>query len=192
MPPLLPLPPSAIDALLIVDMQHFFFTRPERRLGLELVIANIQRLIGYFDHLGWPVVHVFTAYLEDGSDWELKMKASGIPECILGSDEAAFLPQIPVLPQHWQNRKTRYSAFFKTDLAGRLRTAGVDRVLVCGAYTHYCVNATVFDAYSNDFVPGLVKDAVISHLPEEAAVMIERMRRNGYHLVTTDEIISQR
>lgn len=187
----LPLPPKATDALLIVDMQQFFFSRPERRAGLDWVIVNIQHLIERFDQLGWPVVHVFTAYQADGFDWELKMKASGIAECILGSNEAAFLPQIPVLPQHWQVRKTRYSGFFKTNLADRLHAAGVDRVLVCGAYTHYCVNATVFDAYSHDFVPGLVTDAVISHLPEEAGILIERMRRNGYHLLTTDEYITQ-
>jgi len=67
----------------------------------------------------------------------------------------------------------------------------VARVAVCGAYTHYCVNATVFDAYAHDFVPCLVLDAVISHLPEESAVMIERMRRNGYHLLTSAELASQ-
>ncbi len=185
----LPLPPNATDALLIVDMQQFFFSRPERRLGLDFVIANIQRLIERFDQRGWPVVHVFTAYKADGSDWELKMKASATAECIMGTDEAAFLPQIPVLPHHWQIRKTRYSGFFKTDLADRLHSARVDRVLVCGAYTHYCVNATVFDAYAHDFIPGLVTDAVISHLPDESRVMLDRMGRNGYHLLTIDEYI---
>jgi len=172
-------------------MQNFFFSRPERRVGLEMILANIRRLVQAFDRRFWPVVHVFTAYQADGSDWELKMKASGTAECILGSDEAAFLPQIPVLPQHWLIRKTRYSGFFKTDLADRLHAARVDRVLVCGAYTHYCVNATVFDAYAHDFVPGLVTDAVISHLPDESRVMLERMRRNGYHLFTTGEFIAR-
>ena len=187
----LPLPPSAADALLIVDMQHFFFSHPERRVGLEVVLANLQRLIHHFDRRGWPVVHIFTAYQADCSDWDLKMQASGIPECILGTPEAAILPEIPVMPQHWHVRKTRYSAFFKTDLAERLQAAGIRRVMVCGAYTHYCVNATVFDAFAHDFVPGLIIDAVLSHLPDEANVMLERMRRNGYHLFTTDEYLHQ-
>jgi len=36
-------------------------------------------------------------------------------------------------------------------------------------------------------VPGLISDAVISHLPEESQVMIARMQRNGYHILTTAE-----
>ncbi len=60
-----------------------------------------------------------------------------------------------------------------------------------GAYTHYCVNATVFDAYAHDFVPGLVSDAVLSHLPEEAEVMVARMRRNGYHVLTSAEVLAR-
>jgi nicotinamidase-related amidase len=51
--------------------------------------------------------------------------------------------------------------------------------MVSGGYTHNCVNATVFDAYAYDIVPGIITDAVISHLPDETALLIDRMRRNG-------------
>ena len=68
----------------------------------------------------------------------------------------------------------------------------MERVVVAGAYTHYCVNATVFDAWCHDFVPGIVTDGVLSHLEEESEVMIERMRRNGYHVGTVEEYLSGR
>lgn len=187
----LPLPPNSKDALLIIDMQEHFFRFPERRIDLPQVIQNINFLIRHFDTLGWPVIHVTSAYQMDGSDWDLKMKASSKAELILGTRETQILPEILVRPNHWHVRKTRYSAFFKTDLAECLQAAGIHRVMVCGAYTHYCVNATVFDAYAHDFIPGLITDAVLSHLPEEANVMLERMRRNGYHLFTTDEYLHQ-
>jgi nicotinamidase-related amidase len=186
---LLPLPHNARSALAIVDMQEFFFQKPERRQGLDLVIDNINRLITFFQGRHLPVVHVITCYKADGSDWELKMKATGEPELIEGSPEAAILPQIQVSPDHLIIKKTRYSAFFKTDLADLLRASSIHRLMVVGAYTHYCVNATVFDAYAHDIVPGIVTDAVISHLPDEAAIMIDRMRRNGYHVCLTDEVI---
>ena len=189
--PLLPLPLKTIDALLVIDMQEFFFRLPERRNGLAQVIQSINRLIQHFDMLGWPVVHVISAYQPDKTDWDLKMKVSDTPELILGTAEVQILPEINVQPNHWHVRKTRYSAFFKTDLAERLQAAGIHRVMVCGAYTHYCVNATVFDAFAHDFVPGLITDAVLSHLPEEANVMLNRMRRNGYHLFTIDEYLHQ-
>jgi nicotinamidase-related amidase len=46
---LLPLPPRARSALVIVDMQEFLFRKPERRQNPEQVIANINALIEYFE-----------------------------------------------------------------------------------------------------------------------------------------------
>ena len=188
----LPLSSNARSALLIVDMQEFFFRQPERRRNLEIVTSNINRLIDYFETKSQPIVHVITCFKADGSDWDLKMKAAGEAEMIEGTPEAAILPQIKVTANHKTVVKTRYSGFFKTNLAGLLHEEKVERVVVAGAYTHYCVNATVFDAWCHDFVPGIVTDGVLSHLEEESEVMIERMRRNGYHVGTVEEYLSGR
>lgn len=186
----LPLSPNARTALLIVDMQEFFFRQPERRWTLDAVVANINRLIDHFDATSQPVFHIISCFKADGSDWDLKTKASGTPELIEGTPEAAILPHIRVSPAHRTMVKTRYSAFFNTGLVEMLRREQVERVLVTGAYTHYCVNATVFDAYCHDFIPALATDAVASHLEQESELMIERMRRNGYHVATTQDYLS--
>jgi nicotinamidase-related amidase len=187
----LPLPPNARTALLIVDMQVFFFTRSERRIGLDAVVANINRLIEKFDAAGDPVVHIISEYHPDGSDWDLKMRMKGVPELIEDSPESQILKEIMVNRGHHIVPKTRYSGFFHTGLSVLLNSMDVNRVFVTGGYTHYCVNATVFDAYAHDFVPGVVTDAVISHLKVESDLMIVRMRRNGYHVMTTQEVIDE-
>jgi NAD+ synthase len=181
---ILPLPADARSALAIVDMQEFFFQKPERRKDLDLVVGNINRLIGFFESQHLPVVHVITCYQANGSDWDLKMKISAVPELIEGSPETAILPKIRVSPDHLLVRKTRYSAFFKTDLAALLKARAIQRLLVTGGYTHYCVNATIFDAYACDFIPGIITNAVISNLPD-TALLIARMKRNGYHVFRT-------
>ncbi len=189
LPPQLPLPLGARTALIIVDMQAFFFRLPERRVGLEAVIDNINRLIDFFDSAGLPVYHAITVYSPDGADWDLKQKLWGLCELIEGTPEAEMLPEIHCRPNHAVVVKTRYSAFHKTSLADQLVSQCVQRVLVVGAYTHYCVNQTVYDAYAYDFIPGVVVDAVISNLPDEAQLMLARMARNGYHLLTTAEVL---
>ena len=187
----LPLTQNARSALLIIDMQEYFFREEERRVNLDQVINNINRLINKFDERSLPVFHVVSRYKADGSNWDLKMKSAGKPELIEGTQEAAILPEIKISADHVVVTKTRYSAFFKTNLADLLRGDEIDQVVVVGAYTHYCVNATIFDAYCYDFVPCIVTDAVISHLKEEAAMMIDRMRRNGYHVLTTQEYLKE-
>lgn len=188
---MLPLPDGARSALVIVDMQEFFFHKVERRQNLKAIIANINLLIDHFEARNMPIFHVISVYQADGSNWDLKMRAAGEPELIEGSRDAAILPQIKLSKEHTIIKKTRYSAFFKTDLAERLQGAGVQRVIVVGAYTHYCVNSTVFDAYCHDFVPGIINDAVSSHLKTEADLMVARMRRNGYHVFTTAEFLQE-
>jgi nicotinamidase-related amidase len=171
-------------------MQNYFFQKADRRIHLDEVTGNINRLIDAFDAAGLPVFHILSAYRADGSDWDLKMKAAGEPELIEGTPESAILPGLYVRKNHFSVTKTRYSAFFKTNLADELHDMQIERAVVTGAYTHYCVNATIFDAYGHDLVPCLITDAVLSHLQRESAVMVERMRRNGYHLFTTDEFLT--
>jgi nicotinamidase-related amidase len=185
----IPLPSNARTALVVVDMQSFFFRTPERCVGLETGVANINRLIDYFDASSLPVFHVITTYHADGSDWDLKQKLWGLPDLIAGTPEAEMLPAIHCRPHHAILVKTRYSAFHKTGLAERLAAQSVHRVLVVGAYTHYCVNQTVFDAFAYDYIPGVVVDAVLSNLPDEARLMLARMARNGYHLLRTEEVL---
>jgi nicotinamidase-related amidase len=171
-------------------MQEFFFQKSERRHNLYQTVENINHLIKYFDARTLPVIHVVSRYKADRSDWDLKMRASGTPELIEGAQEAAILSEIKVADNHRIITKTRYSAFFKTNLAELLHAENIDRVVVVGAYTHYCVNATIYDAYGHDFVPCIITDAIISHLQDEAAVIIDRMRRNGYHVLPTQELIT--
>lgn len=184
---LLPLPENARSALLVIDMQVYFFQKAGRRLGLAQVVGNINRLIDTFDSLALPVFHVVSRYQADGSDWDLKMKAAGVPELIASTPEADILPEVNVADHHRMVTKTRYSAFLHTNLAADLQADKIDRAVVVGAYTHYCVNATIFDAYGYDFVPCIITDAVTSHLRAESDLMIARMRRNGYHVFTTQE-----
>jgi NAD+ synthase len=189
--PRLAFDPGSISALLIVDMQVYFFRLPERQAGLAEAVANINRLSAYFDRCAWPVFHVISSYSPDGSDWDLKMHASGVSELIAGEPETQVLAEVNISPAHQCIVKTRYSAFFKTGLEKTLQRAGVRRAVVVGGYTHYCVNATIFDAFAHDFVPCLITDAVISHLPDESAVMIDRMVRNGYHVLDTEAFLRE-
>ena len=69
------------------------------------------------------------------------------------------LPDEPVV------RKQRYSGFVGTDLDLVLKTLGVKYCAFIGGATNVCVGTTLMDAYSHDYFPILVKDAVFTQCP---------------------------
>jgi len=82
-------------------------------------------------------------------------------------DELAPLPGEPVVC------KQRYSGFAGTDLDMVLKTLGIRYCLFMGGATNVCVSATLMDAFSLDYWPILIEDAVFSQCPPvtvEAAV----------------------
>jgi ureidoacrylate peracid hydrolase len=61
--------------------------------------------------------------------------------------------------------KQRYSGFVGTDLDLVLKTLGVRYCMFIGGATNVCVATTLMDAYSHDYWPILVADAVFTQCP---------------------------
>jgi nicotinamidase/pyrazinamidase len=77
-----------------------------------------------------------------------------------------------------------YSAFDGTDLAARLRAAGVERLWIGGLATDYCVRATVLDARRLGFETLVLSDAVraVDVNPGDGARALEEMQAAGARL----------
>jgi nicotinamidase/pyrazinamidase len=83
-----------------------------------------------------------------------------------------------------------YSAFEDTDLAELLRTRGVDRLVVAGLATDYCVKQTVLDARAAGFDVVVVEDAIrgVEVEPGDSARAIEEMKAAGAVFATAAEL----
>jgi len=86
--------------------------------------------------------------------------------CVAGTAGAAFAPglQLPadavIIDKATRPEADAYSAFSGTALAAMLRGRGVERVLVGGLATDYCVLNTVRDALNEGFRVLLLRDAI--------------------------------
>jgi nicotinamidase/pyrazinamidase len=71
-----------------------------------------------------------------------------------------------------------------TELEGLLRAAGVERVVVCGLATDYCVKATAIDAARLGFETELLADAVaaVNLQPEDGEAAMAEMAEAGVTL----------
>jgi nicotinamidase-related amidase len=153
-------------ALLIVDMLNDFF-EPTYGGGVhagmrgELTRA-INRLIAVFRAQDLPVVWVRQEFRPDLSDAPLASRREHIIRTIAGTPGCLVLPELDKRPDDLEVVKKRFSAFFGTDLAFRLREMGVETLVVCGVKTHACVRTTALDAYQHDFDVLVPRDCVAS------------------------------
>ena len=163
-------------ALVVVDVQNDF-ADPAGGLsvvGGDLIIPTINREIAMAINAGALVVatqdwHPASTphFAKDGGIWPV--------HCVADTWGAALHPALTVPDRATRVRKgvngeDGYSGFtmrdpvsgdtIATELEGLLRAAAVDRVIVCGLATDYCVKATALDAVRLGFDTSLLTDAV--------------------------------
>ena len=111
--------------------------------------------------------------------------------CVVGSWGSMIHSDIVVAPTDWvvhkgeDDTKEAYSAFEGTthidgvssgNLADCLRASGINRVVICGYATDYCVRATALDAVARGFTVKVVVSACRGVSEKKSAEAIEEMR----------------
>ncbi len=172
--------PPARTALVIIDAQ-VDFVAPHgamARLGVDVAplrdpLAKIAALLDQARASGVAVYFIGLGQSVDGCapswrQWMLRSDkdvAAANSLCVEGTAGADFYGATPRDGETvvW---KRRYNAFHGTDLAERLRAAGIDTLAVCGFTTECCVDSTVRDAFHQDFSVFVVGDACAAYAPE--------------------------
>jgi nicotinamidase-related amidase len=137
------------SALILIDIQNDYFPGGAMELaGMDQAAAKTQKLLASCRQARLPIFHV--KHLALGPDATffrpdtagVKINASVQP-C---SGE-------PVIQKHYPN------AFRDTGLLEVLRGAGVEEVIICGAMSHMCVDATTRAAFDFGFTCTVIHDA---------------------------------
>lgn len=140
------------------------------------VVAAAVRALSLARRTGIPLVHVAT-YARRESPWGFSDMQSPFwkyqtgklvpgmnkPRQMGRNTEGSLFAEIPpeLAPQRNEPLviKKRYSGFYQTDLELVLRGLGAEILFVWGVNTNNCVLATVFDAFSRDFLCIVIADA---------------------------------
>lgn len=159
-------PHPSSSALLVVDMLVDYFDRaiwPESALpGLRKPLSHaVNRSVALARGADIPVFWIRQAFQPDLSDAFPHMRRTGRAYTIAGTPGAAILPELDVREEEDSFvTKTRYSAFFRTRLDDLLRRRGVERLLLAGITTSWCIRSTATDAYQLDYEVVLVPEAL--------------------------------
>lgn len=178
-------------ALVIIDMQRWFFRSEDRREKLSELISSINKLIEVAGDNNIPIYQILTIHKHDRSTWNIVMKKHEFSALIEGSDEAELLSDIRFDNSHEFIIKTRQSTFIRTDFEEKLRSKNIDTLILCGVFTHGCVGRTAIDAYERDFNVIVAKDASFSHIKNQEEVMFEVIEQEQeQQILDNEEIIN--
>jgi len=187
-------------AVLVVDMQADF-ALPEGFMGragadLTSVPGALERATALVDASRRSGILVAFAGLHtspatDSPVWREREErmgyGSGNGPCRAGDSGAQFVGPRP-LANDTVVLKSRYSAFFGTDLDRRLRGRGVDTLVICGLTTECCVDCTVRDAFHLDYHVFVVADACAAYEPDLHAAALRNFELSFAQLATSAEI----
>jgi nicotinamidase-related amidase len=134
-------------ALLVIDVQRGLFQPPPA--DAAVVIERINVLAERARAAATPVVFV----QHECEDTTLQH----------GSDGWALEPGLQIRDGDRFVRKTTPDSFLRTDLQAQLQELGVDRVLISGYATEFCVDTTVRSAAALGYAVILVADAHTTH-----------------------------
>ncbi len=153
------------EALLVLDAQQIYTDKKSELYCKDAAktIDNINKLIQHAADHSQLVVLVRHIHKSDGSDIGRLFDFAGEAEEDFnfkeGSEEVEFDKRLIRPSNALEVRKTRYSAFQRTDLETVLKKNGIQRVIVCGFMTNFCCESTAREALDRDFYVDFVTDA---------------------------------
>lgn len=164
-----------VKALFVIDMLNDFLRKdgalycgdPSRK-----IISCIQEKMDQFHKNGDLVVFICDSHQEN--DLEFKMFPK---HCVAGTEGARIIDELPVDKKDVLVRKTRYSAFYNTNLDNILKTSSITEVHVVGVCTSICVMDTVGDLRNRDYKVIIYKDGVADFDERAHQFSLERMKK---------------
>jgi nicotinamidase-related amidase len=148
-------------ALILIDIQRDFWRPLMDRPEYARFPGNVETLISEARGRGLTVVHIYSEFDPDRSNWMLFYRPEGRGEipCIKGTEGTRFEDFSAPLPGEKMVEKEVFDGFVGTDLEEYLKGRGVKAVLISGLETSVCVLFTATSAYLRRIVPLVVADA---------------------------------
>jgi ureidoacrylate peracid hydrolase len=190
-------------ALVVVDMQNYFMKpgQPACCDAAREIVPTVNRLAGAVRAAGGTVVWIQTEALPHGArDWgslyaiySPAAQEARYRHLARDGDGYPLWPSLEIAPADLRVVKLRYSAFLPgaSDIEERLRTRGIDTVLIAGVATNVCCESTARDAMMRGFHTVMVPDALAAMTPEEHAASLVTFYLYFGDVQSAEEIIGR-
>ena len=137
------------SALILIDIQNDYFPGGAMELaGMSQAAARARELLAAWREARRPIFHVQHLALGPGATF-FRPDTPGVEI----NESVRPLPAEALIQKHYPN------AFRDTDLKEALTDAGVEEVIIGGAMSHMCIDATTRAAFDYGFTCTVIHDA---------------------------------
>lgn len=177
--------------LLVHDMQEHFVGVFEREDGagqLDTAVARMGALVAAARRAGVPVVYTAQPPAQDPADRALLTDfwGPGLSDPKAADIIGALAPSADdVVLTKW-----RYSAFFRSDLQQRMRSARRDQLVVTGVYAHIGCMTTALVAFMEGIQAFFVADAMADFCAADHEMATRYVARRCGQVVTTRDALA--
>jgi nicotinamidase-related amidase len=191
----------ARTALLSIDFQQdfvgqgFCLARGDNVANLRKALGPAQQALQLARSAGVTIVHTREGYAPDLGDLNPFRRVSDqvIGEAgpagrflIRGEPGNQIVPEMAPIDGELVIDKAAFSAFHGTGLAGVLRAAGIDHLILTGVTTQCCVASTLRSAIDEGFFPLVLKDccAAFDTADHDASISVIYAESNNFGWVS--------
>jgi ureidoacrylate peracid hydrolase len=189
-------------ALLVVDLQNAFML-PGMVVEIATareIVPNVNRIAAAVRDAGGAVVFLqMTLDETDKQSWSVYYehfthpdhRADEIASMTRGHPGHALYAELDVRPEDLIVQKRRFSAFIQgsSELDAMLRARNIDTVIVTGAVTNVCCEATARDAMMLNYKTVFVSDANAARTDEDHNASLAAVFRVFGAVHSADEVI---
>ncbi|HMK43380.1 MAG TPA: cysteine hydrolase family protein [Dissulfurispiraceae bacterium] len=137
------------DCLVLIDLQNDYFPDGNMELiGIKQAAANAQLLLHKFRNDDAPIIHIQHISIRPRAAFFLPgTRGADIHEMVASREGET------VIVKHYPN------SFRETSLLAVLRSHEIDSLVICGAMSHMCIDATTRAAFDFGFNCVVAEDA---------------------------------
>ena len=171
-------------ALIVVDMLNDFIDENGALFcgnRAKNVVVYIRSLIERYRKDDGIIIYVCDSHSKDDREFD-----RFVPHCVNGTWGAEVVEEIEPWEEDFVVRKTRYSAFYGTNLEDILKKKSVREAGVVGVCTSICVMDTVGGMANRDYAVKVYKRGVADFDRNMERCALERMRKiYGAEIITS-------
>ena len=172
------------SALLVIDMQEYFreISRP--------ILFSLRNLISTCRDEQVPVIYTQHGYTDPLKEAGLLNTWWG-DAIIIGSREWKWIMETAPHEEDTIIPKTRYSAFYKTELENHLHLLGIEDLIIAGVMTNLCCETTARDGFMRDFRIFFLSDGTATVLKDHHTATLRNLAYGFAYIKRCEECVEE-